>query len=351
MKRFVFIVLSCLFIGSASGLTATKDVRVLSNESFQSTGIILKAGMQYRVWQTGGKWTVDYRNFGYVNGAGYPPQIDRRIYQGCKYNSSWPYGLLLGKIRSHIFPIGLGRGFTAPEDGLLELGIHDASRCLADNAGSLFVRIEEVYQHYPSIASPKSAVVSAPSPTGGYPQIPSRFSRIEQVDFFNFTYPVGPSDCPNDFGPRKTVTLKDANYIEKFRDSTLAFGVDKNDIAYGDITGSHTGEAVIALSCSFMANFSTTTIYVYTLRNGVPTPLAKIPWDNLNKDYRRFWGKNNGPVWGVTSFKASKGRFTFEGWVDSPHACPANIARFIYTWNGSGFVLVGKPAKRKNPQC
>src|ERR1700730_13003498 len=189
------------------------------------------------------------------------------------------------------------------------------------------------------------------SPTAAYPQVAGRFSRIEEVDFFNFTYPVGPNDCPNDFGPRKTITLKGGNYTERFKDSTLSFGMNKSDVAYGDITGSSTHEAVIALSCSFMANFSTTTIYVYTLRDGVPTPLTKIPWENINKNYRQFWGNDSGPVWGVTELKAGKGRFTFEGSVDSPHACPATIARFVYAWNGNGFVLAGKPAKRKNPQC
>jgi hypothetical protein len=94
------------------------------------------------------------------------------------------------------------------------------------------------------------------------------------------------------------------------------------------------------------------TIYVYTLRNGAPALLGKISSSTMEQDYYKYYPRSdNGPIWDVTNLKAGEGRLIIDQLVDAPHACPKNIARFTYAWDGSRFVLAGKPAKRKNPSC
>jgi hypothetical protein len=124
-------------------VSGTKKVVVLSTVGWQSTGIVVKRGHRYGVWQTSGSWNADYRNFDYVDGAGYSPHADAEIYQGCKYVSTWPYGLLIGRVGDDIFPIGRGYSFQPHENGVLELSIHDDARCVGDNAGALHVKVDE----------------------------------------------------------------------------------------------------------------------------------------------------------------------------------------------------------------
>jgi hypothetical protein len=142
MKKWLRIALFVVFaLALTNGTVFAVDVNVPSTKSWQPTGVSLQAGTAYGVWQSSGKWTVDSRSFAYVTGAGYTPQTDAKIYQGCKENGSWPYGILLGRINGAIFPIGRGRSFTASESGVLELGIHD--NCISDNAGSLIVKVQK----------------------------------------------------------------------------------------------------------------------------------------------------------------------------------------------------------------
>jgi hypothetical protein len=136
----LFILLVSLLLVAAPCFAAT-HVLIVATQSWQSTGAQVKQGTAYGVWQTQGQWTVDYRIFQDVDGAGYSLVNDPKIYQGCKHKSTWPYGLLLGKIGNTIFPIGRVKSFTAPQNGILELGIHD--RCLTDNGGYLAVTVEE----------------------------------------------------------------------------------------------------------------------------------------------------------------------------------------------------------------
>jgi len=118
------------------------NARVASTKGWQSTGVRVAKGRMYGIWQTGGSWTVDHRNFQRVDGAGYPPAEDAKIYQGCKLNPKWPYGLLLARVgHGPAFQVGRGDSFTARFRGVLYLRIHDANQCLSDNAGSLKVRV------------------------------------------------------------------------------------------------------------------------------------------------------------------------------------------------------------------
>lgn len=134
------LLLSTLTV-SAPCFAATKNFTVQATQGWLSTGITVNTKQYFGIWQKSGSWTVDKNNFGNVDAAGYPPQIDQTIFQGCKYNGSWPYGLLLGKVGTNVFPIGRGGSFLSSQSGVLQLGINDQSSCLGDNAGALSVSV------------------------------------------------------------------------------------------------------------------------------------------------------------------------------------------------------------------
>jgi fibro-slime domain-containing protein len=101
-------------------------ITVLSTAGWQNTHLELKANQKFLLDYVSGSWTVDYRNFPYVGLEGYSVDIDSKIYQGCKYNASWPYAALLGKIgdKGQILLLDHVGLYTAPQDGTLFLRIH-----------------------------------------------------------------------------------------------------------------------------------------------------------------------------------------------------------------------------------
>jgi hypothetical protein len=119
-----------------------------SVHGWQYTNARVKKGLTYIVTtnDTGpdgqaGTWTVDYRNFPSVGPSGYDRSTDAKIYQGCKYEPSMPYGRLLGKIGADgkVFSIGNGGEFTADASGPLNARINDKDHCLVDNRGYIEV--------------------------------------------------------------------------------------------------------------------------------------------------------------------------------------------------------------------
>jgi len=143
MGRWLLFLMGGVLTISAPCFAATTNVVILATQGWQSTGVNVTQGTSYGVWQTQGLWTVDNRSFRKVDGAGYALQDDAKIFQGCKIDRSWPYGLLIGRVGSNVFQIGRATSFTALQNGILELSIHDSANCLADNAGSLSVSVED----------------------------------------------------------------------------------------------------------------------------------------------------------------------------------------------------------------
>lgn len=124
------------------------SVKIGSRAGWKKTPLHLVPGNKYHMWHEAGGWTVDYRNFTWVGPEGYPPRIDKQIYQGCKIVPQWPYAKLIGKVgtKGSIFKVGLAgngtRTFTARSRGYLYLRIHDGDACLGDNRGSVGMRIK-----------------------------------------------------------------------------------------------------------------------------------------------------------------------------------------------------------------
>jgi len=117
---------------------AATNITITSTSGWQQTGMTVQQGTQFMISYVSGTWTVDVNNYPFVGPNGYPPNIDKQIYQGCKYDSSLVYAMLLGQIgNGPDFVIGQGGTFTASASGILSMRINDDDACLGDNAGSI----------------------------------------------------------------------------------------------------------------------------------------------------------------------------------------------------------------------
>jgi len=154
--------------GASSAPSATTTFTVSSTVGWQKTPITLTAGDTYGMAYESGTWTVDYRNFPQVGPQGYSSSVDKTIYQGCKYNPTSNYGVLLGVVgdSAEDFVIGAGGVFTANNSGPLYLRINDDDACLGDNAGSVTMYIDR-FQH---ISNGSSSIYAGYSlhPAKGY---------------------------------------------------------------------------------------------------------------------------------------------------------------------------------------
>jgi hypothetical protein len=132
---------------AATGGTGA-SVSVSATKGWQQAAITLSKGQSYTVSYVSGTWTVDYRNFPYVDAAGYSNSVDQKIYQLCKYDPQRNYAVMLGRVGSSgaFFPIGDGGTFKAASSGLLYLRINDDNACLGDNAGSVTMYVAPVDQ-------------------------------------------------------------------------------------------------------------------------------------------------------------------------------------------------------------
>jgi hypothetical protein len=125
--------------GLPPGVGSSNANAISSRTGWQQTGLQLNAGDKFYVDYRGGSWSIDYRNFPYVGLAGYSTDIDKTIAVGYKFDSSLPYGYLLGKVgNGKEISIGnQGGPFTADASGYLSLRINDKDASLGDNDGSI----------------------------------------------------------------------------------------------------------------------------------------------------------------------------------------------------------------------
>jgi hypothetical protein len=121
---------------------------VSATQGLQDSGIDIPAYSWFRVEYVSGTWTVDHRNFGYVDANGHPADIDQRINPECKHDERAPYGHLLGESRQEAHFPGWYRIGNSGEfrnhwetDMRLYFRINDIDRCLVDNAGSVTVNV------------------------------------------------------------------------------------------------------------------------------------------------------------------------------------------------------------------
>jgi hypothetical protein len=123
-----------------------------------------------------------------------------------------------------------------------------------------------------------------------YAQGSTKVSQIEQVDFTNFTFPVG-EDCAG--LKRNTVALRRG----EFKDKEICIQL-RSKVLYADLTGGKINQAVVPLDCDTYGNFFITDIFFYTLRNGEPVLLAKLPESIIDRDYKRYYPE--GFTWNIS---------------------------------------------------
>ena len=197
----------CAAMLALPGIAASQSpptFQVKSTEGWQPTTLKLTEGQKVSLSATG-SWTVDQRRFSFVGPDGYSSDEDRLIFQGCKLDSSLPYGVLLARVGdAPAFSVGNGDEFKADREGFLEFRIHDDDRCLVDNSGSVTVAVRgpalasvaPVPLFYcinsnPGPARPDElnvceSVYSPPEPSGSLPIIPAVLTSPHALDCLSF---------------------------------------------------------------------------------------------------------------------------------------------------------------------
>jgi hypothetical protein len=169
---------------------------------------------------------------------------------------------------------------------------------------------------------------------------------IRSVDFNNFTFQLSNA---------ARVTLRAGRRVKvsngKFETRDGSLGVTRQ--LYGDLTGDGKDEAVVIVTWALEgANWWGTDIYVFTLKDRL-TQLALISEDATEHDYHRWYPvsptTSEGNVWRTLDDEIviEDRMLVVQRYVGGPHCCPEYISTLKYRWNGEGFVLEGKPHKKK----
>ncbi|WP_203994825.1 hypothetical protein [Virgisporangium aurantiacum] len=142
VAQIAVVAASFLAVAGPAGAAPT-GVTVRSETGWQPTGIRVDTGQTFRVGHRSGDWTVGSPGLPRVGPAGYTPEVDRQIYQGCKILTDQPYGRLLARIGDGPpFVVPTDTALTAPAAGDVAFRIHDDDRCLGDNAGALDLTVD-----------------------------------------------------------------------------------------------------------------------------------------------------------------------------------------------------------------
>lgn len=166
-------------------------------------------------------------------------------------------------------------------------------------------------------------------------------SDIRSVDFLNYSYHG--SVCSEDVGLPKTVKVRNGNF--KDRDSNF-FEIVKEEIAYGDVNGDGSEDAVVLIRCGSAAGtLRAFEVHAYSFQNGQASLLARLDSTAVEGDYKKsyangtlFYAGENGP-------KIVGGHVIVEALADGSFAGPENVATFDYQLRGNKFVLSGKPTR------
>lgn len=105
---------------------------------WQTTSVSAQVGDEIFFEYAGGKWTVDHNLFGKVGPNGYSRKDDQKIYQGCKIDPAYTYGVVLARVGDGPYRLVPLRGtIKATSTGNVAFHINDIDGCLGDNEGSI----------------------------------------------------------------------------------------------------------------------------------------------------------------------------------------------------------------------
>jgi hypothetical protein len=165
---------------------------------------------------------------------------------------------------------------------------------------------------------------------------------IRGVDFLNRAY-QSPA-CSGDAGLPETIVTRGG----KFKAGDNYFDVDKNEIAYGDLDGDGSEDAVVLIRCGSTAgSLRVFEVHAYSFRNGRVNLLARLDSNGLESDYKKSYADGALHYAGERGPKITNGRVIVEALADGSFAGPENVATFDYQFSGGKFVLSGPPTRTK----
>ena len=156
---------------------------------------------------------------------------------------------------------------------------------------------------------------------------------IRKVDFRNFTYLAY---CAGE--ETEKVTVKNGEYSKETKQDgyTDHFYFEVRGISYGDLTADGKDEAVIITNCNTGGTGQFTEGFIYTLKAGKPTLIARIPGGD------RAYG-------GLRETRVENGQLVVES-NDEGEAggacCPEIIVTSKYKVAGGKLIETAKPSRR-----
>lgn len=156
---------------------------------------------------------------------------------------------------------------------------------------------------------------------------------IRKVDFQNFTYEPG---CAGEDTTKVTVAGGEFSEEKKVDDYTERFFFKVFNIIYGDLNANKTEEAVILSVCNTGGTGNFTEGFVFSMKRGKPTLVARIPGgDRADGGLRKAW--------------IEKGLLVIEA-NDSEQArgacCPGGTITQKVRLSGNKLLNVGQPMVR-----
>jgi hypothetical protein len=151
-------------------------------------------------------------------------------------------------------------------------------------------------------------------------------ATIRQVDFRNFAYT--PACTFTHDGRPETILASHGVYRRHHLDFTV------RQVAIGDLTGDGRDEAVVVTRCNTGGTCWCTEGFVYGLKHGVPTLLARIEGGD------RAYG-------GIVAVRIVKGRLQVDRYgTTGGYCCPEWVETTTYRLEGRRLVEDGKRSRR-----
>jgi hypothetical protein len=167
-------------------------------------------------------------------------------------------------------------------------------------------------------------------------------STIRNVDFANFNYP---SEVAGEHGGFK---LTNGELLPKKQTSSgrpLDMWLKLADVAYGDVTGDGSEEAIIDLGWITGGSAIPDLVYVYTLRKGSP----KLLWafetgDRADGGYKNIYAESGKLVVELQGKDKIIGNNLYEDdGTKNGDCCPTFFTRTSYEWVANRFRQKGEP--------
>jgi len=176
--------------------------------------------------------------------------------------------------------------------------------------------------------------------------------NIRAADFRNFSYT---SDCSNEMGDGsdKVIRVSNGEWVKGRVEDGDMIGFSVAKIVYGDLKGDGSEEAVVATSCSGMANFDYEELFIFEMSAGSPKLLVRLTpsdWGRKSPNQRfvlkAATGDNcSGPNCPILELSVANRQLAVGVGVGGSHACPEWIVTQKLQWNGHQFVRAGSDRK------